>query len=276
MSNRPPPNRPPRFVKPGRSRSGGERPSPYYRRERAEGAGAHLIYGLHSVREALANPRRRFIRLLATENALARLTEGGTPLPIEPEIVRPDVIGRLLTPDAVHQGLLLEADPPPAPALDSLPDDSLLLALDQITDPHNIGAIMRSACAFGVCGIITTFRHAPEVTGVMAKAASGALEHVPIIPVQNLVRTLGELGERGVLRVGLDSEAPTDFTAAPLRRPMVLVLGAEGKGMRPSTREACDVLARIELPGVIRSLNVSNAAAISLYATLQRLSAEAE
>ena len=244
------------------------------RREKREGAGAHLLYGFHSVREALANPHRRFIRLLATENALGRLTEGGLALPIEPEIVRPEVIGRMLTPDAVHQGVLLEADPPPAPALAGLPAVSLLVALDQITDPHNVGAILRSACAFGVAGLVTTMRHAPEVTGVLAKAASGALEHVPIIQVQNLVRTLDELGERGFLRVGLDSDAPADFAAAPLRRPMVLVMGAEGKGLRQSTRAACDVLARIDLPGAIRSLNVSNAAAIALYAAHRRLGGE--
>lgn len=270
MSDRPFQNRPPRSAGPRRNdRPGwGQRPQ---RRERAEGAGAHLLYGFHSVREALANPHRRFIRLLVTENALGRLTEGGISLPIEPEIVRPDVIGRLLTPDAVHQGVLLEADPPPAPSLDSLPDDAILIALDQITDPHNVGAILRSACAFGVAGVITTMRHAPEVTGVLAKAASGALEHLPIIQVQNLVRTLGELGERGVLRVGLDSDAPLDFGSAELRRPMVLVLGAEGKGLRQSTAESCDILARIDLPGAIRSLNVSNAAAVTLYAATQRL-----
>lgn len=243
------------------------------RREKREGGGAHLLYGFHSVREALANPRRRFIRLLSTENALARLTEGGLALPIEPEIVRPDAIGRLLTPDAVHQGVLLEADPPPAPALSELPRDAVLVALDQITDPHNVGAILRSACAFGVAGVVTTMRHAPEVTGVLAKAASGALEHVPIVQVQNLVRTLGELGEAGFLRVGLDSAGEADFAGAALRRPMVLVLGAEGKGLRQSTREACDLLARIDLPGEIRSLNVSNAAAVALYATQQRLAA---
>jgi len=244
------------------------------REARHEGAarpGVHLLYGFHSVREALANPSRTFLRLLATENALGRLTEGGLALPIEPEIVRPDVIGRMLTPDAVHQGVLLEAEPPPAPALDDLPEGSLLVALDQITDPHNVGAILRSACAFGVAGIITTMRHSPEVTGVLAKAASGGLEHVPIILVQNLVRTLTEMGERGVLRVGLDSEAPEDISRTNLRLPMVLVLGAEGKGLRQSTRAACDVLARIDLTGAIRSLNVSNAAAISLYAVRQRL-----
>lgn len=241
------------------------------RRERQAGPGTHLLYGLHSVREALANPNRTFLRLQVTENALARLTEGGIDLPIKPEIVRPDVIGRQLTPDAVHQGALLEAEPPPAPTLDALPEGALLIALDQITDPHNVGAILRSACAFGVTAIITTIRHSPEVTGVLAKAASGALEHVPIIGVQNLVRTLTELGEKGVLRVGLDSEAEHDFATAPLRLPMVLVLGAEGKGLRQSTAATCDILCRIDLPGAIRSLNVSNAAAVTLYAVRQQL-----
>lgn len=265
-------SRKPPFKRP----SGGSRPSwgpRDVRRELNAAPGNHVLYGLHSVREALANPSRRFLRLLATENGLARLKETTPDLPIEPTIVRPDDIGRMLTPDAVHQGVLLEATPPPAPALEALPESALLIALDQITDPHNVGAILRSASAFGVDGVITTIRHSPEVTGVLAKAASGGLEHVPIIGVQNLVRTLEALGERGVLRVGLDSEAEHDFASAPLRRPMVLVLGAEGKGLRQSTRAACDVLARIELPGAIRSLNVSNAAAISLYAVNQRLGA---
>jgi 23S rRNA (guanosine2251-2'-O)-methyltransferase len=250
-------------------RSGG-RPS-FPPRRPARGDGAQLIYGLHSVREALANPLRRFLKLQATENALARLTEGGMALPIEAEIVRPDVIGRQLTADAVHQGVLLEALPAPAPELDALPDDALLVALDQITDPHNVGAILRSACAFGVTALITTQRHSPEVTGVLAKAASGALEHVPIIAVQNLNRCLTDLGKQGVLRVGLDSEADADVGTAPLRRPLVLVLGAEGKGLRTSTRENCDILARIALSGAIRSLNVSNAAAVTLYAVTERL-----
>ena len=241
------------------------------RREFDSKPGTHLLYGFHSVREALVNPKRKFLRLLATENAMVRLTEGGLVLPIEPEIVRPDVIGRMLTPDAVHQGVLLEAEPPPAPTLDNLPEGALLIALDQITDPHNVGAILRSACAFGVTAIITTIRHSPEVTGVMAKAASGGLEHVPIIGVQNLVRTLNELGERNVLRVGLDSEATDDITAVPVRLPMVLVLGAEGKGLRQSTAAACDALAKIDLPGAIHSLNVSNAAAVTLFAVRQRL-----
>ncbi len=273
-----------RFSDDGPRSSGPRRPGPGgkprawqardLRREKADGETIHRIYGIHSVREALANPNRTFLKLLATENALARLKEDGFVLPIEPEMVRPNDIGRLLTPDAVHQGVMLEAMPPPPPKLGALGPDALLIALDQITDPHNVGAILRSACAFGVTGIITTMRHSPEVTGVLAKAASGALEHVPIIPVQNLVRTLDELGEAGLLRVGLDSEAGQDLAEVPLRLPMVLVLGAEGKGLRQSTRETCDAMARIELSGAIRSLNVSNAAAVTLYAVRQRLSAK--
>ncbi len=253
-----------RFSKPGGKRFGGFRDRDR-REQRRDPSATQMLYGMHSVREALANPNRRFIRLLATENAISRLSEDMT-LPIEPELVRPDVIGRMLTPDAVHQGVLLEAEALDAPNLDSLPKDALLLALDQITDPHNVGAVLRSACAFGVTAIVTTMRYSPEITGVLAKAASGALEHVPFIPVRNLVKTLEELGEKGVLRIGLDSEAEKSIDAVELRRPMILVLGAEGKGLRQSTRDICDILARIDLPGAIKSLNVSNAAAVALHA----------
>ena len=239
--------------------SGGGRP--------AQADGAAVLYGWHPVVQALGNDGRRLHRLLATENASLRLAdEFGESLRITPELVRPSEIGRLLGPDAVHQGLYLEADPLPAPTLDDLPADALLLALDQITDPHNVGAIVRTAAAFGVAGIVTTVRHAPGATGVLAKSASGGLEHVPFVTVRNLAEALIELGERGFTRIGLDSDAPQSLDALAVARPLVIVLGAEGKGLRERTRTCCDGLARIPFSGAIRSLNVSNAAAIALYA----------
>ncbi|MFD1300520.1 23S rRNA (guanosine(2251)-2'-O)-methyltransferase RlmB [Methylobacterium marchantiae] len=234
-------------------------------------SGDHVVlYGWHPVSQALANEGRGLHRLLATENALARLTEELGPLRIDAELVRPNAINALLGPDAVHQGLYLEADPLPGPELDELPDDALLLALDQITDPHNVGAIVRTAAAFGVAGIITTARHSPTATGVLAKSASGGLEHVPLVIVRNLSDALIDLGKRGFTRIGLDSEGETTLDAVGPQRPAVIVLGAEGKGLRQRTRDNCDVLARIPFSGEIRSINVSNAAAITLYALSAR------
>lgn len=230
-----------------------------------------VLYGMHSVKEALANPRRRFRRILATENAVQRLTEDGVTLPLTPELVKPEAIGKLLTPDAVHQGLYVEAERLPLMPLGKLPRDRIILALDQVTDPHNVGAILRSAAAFAVGGLIVTHRHSPEITGVLAKAASGALEHVPMAGVQNLARALTSLKDEGFKVIGLDSEAPETMAGLKLALPLVLVLGAEGRGLRPSTRDLCDHLARLELPGAIKSLNVSNAAAISLYAVQQAI-----
>ena len=237
------------------------------RRERHHGGSgdAVILYGWHTVTAALANPARRFRKLLLTENAMRRLAEEGITPPIAPEVVRPDAIDRQLTPDAVHNGLLAEADPLPSPGIEDLPADGIVLVLDQITDPHNVGAILRTAAAFAVAAVVTTARHSPEATGVLAKSASGALELVPIAIVQNLARALAELKERGVLVVGLDSNASGDLAAVELRRPLALVLGAEGKGLRQLTGATCDLLARLDLPGAIKSLNVSNAAALALY-----------
>jgi len=224
-----------------------------------------ILYGWHTVTAALANPARRFQKLLATENALRRLAEDGITLPIEPEVVRPDAIAARLSPDAVHQGLIAEADPLPSPDVAELDASGIVLVLDQITDPHNVGAILRTAAAFGVAAIVTTARHSPEATGVLAKSASGALELVPIVIVQNLASGLAALKERGFLLVGLDSSAPDDLAAIELTAPLALVLGAEGKGLRQLTGATCDRLARLDLPGAIKSLNVSNAAALALY-----------
>jgi 23S rRNA (guanosine2251-2'-O)-methyltransferase len=229
-----------------------------------------VLYGIHAVGEALRNPRRRFRRLLGTENGLLRLAEDG-PLPIQGEIVKADAISKLLTPDAVHQGVYLEAESLASLALGKLPQDRIIVALDQVTDPHNVGAILRSSAAFDVGALLVTHRHSPEFTGVLAKAASGALEHVPVCAVQNLARALNELKDAGFAIIGLDSEAPEDMAGLSLGLPLVLVLGAEGRGLRPSTRDLCTHLARLELPGAIKSLNVSNAAAISLYAVMQAI-----
>ena len=234
--------------------------------------GPVILFGWHSVTSALSNPARKVRKLLLTENAARRLTEEGFKVPAH-EIVRPDEIARRLTPDSVHNGLLAEADPLDAPDIDDLAPDGVVLVLDQITDPHNVGAILRSAAAFGVKALVTTARHSPEATGTLAKSASGALEFVPMVLVQNLARALTALKERGFLTVGLDSEGTEDLNEVPMSAPLALVLGAEGKGLRQLTRETCDHLARLDLPGTIKSLNVSNAAALSLYVATARLKA---
>jgi 23S rRNA (guanosine2251-2'-O)-methyltransferase len=233
--------------------------------------GIAILYGWHSVQAALDNPQRHIRTLFATENAAKRLAEEDVRMKVTPQIVRPDEIARRLSPDAVHNGLLAEADPLDAPDLSELADDGIVLVLDQITDPHNVGAILRSAAAFGVKALVTTARHSPEATGVLAKSASGALEYVPMVLVQNLARAMAALKERGFLLVGLDSEGEADLAATALSSPLALVLGAEGKGLRQLTRETCDRTARLDLPGAIKSLNVSNAAALALYVASTRL-----
>jgi 23S rRNA (guanosine2251-2'-O)-methyltransferase len=241
-------------------------------RGRSSGGDAPVIlYGWHTVTLALANPRRRIRKLLLTENAARRLAEENIDTRVPPELVRPAEIDRRLGPDAVHQGLLAEVDALPAPDIDTLPRDGIVLVLDQITDPHNVGAILRSAAAFDVKAIVTTARHSPEATGVLAKSASGALELVPIVSVQNLARALNEMNDNGFLTVGLDSEGTENLAAVPLQAPLALVLGAEGKGLRQLTRETCRVVARLDMPGAIKSLNVSNAAALALYIGASRL-----
>jgi 23S rRNA (guanosine2251-2'-O)-methyltransferase len=190
--------------------------------------------------------------------------------------VRPEAIAALVGPEAVHQGLYAEADPLPSPALEDLPAQGLVLVLDQITDPHNVGAILRSAAAFAVDAVITTARHSPEATGVLAKSASGALEYVPIVTVGNLARALATLKENFWQVVGLDSSGEADLAAETLSAPLALVLGAEGKGLRQLTRTHCDRVARLDLPGRIKSVNVSNAAALALYVARRQLPAEAQ
>jgi 23S rRNA (guanosine2251-2'-O)-methyltransferase len=236
--------------------------------------GPVILYGWHSVKAALENPARRFHRLLATENALHRLAESGITLPVAPVTADAREIEALVGPEAVHQGILAEADPLDSPAIEELDPQRLVLVLDQITDPHNVGAILRSAAAFAVEAVITTARHSPEATGVLAKAASAALEHVPLVTVPNLARALDALKDKNVFVVGLDSTGDSDLATVPLRAPLALVVGAEGKGLRQLTRSHCDAVARIALPGRIKSLNVSNATALALYVASGRLAAE--
>jgi 23S rRNA (guanosine2251-2'-O)-methyltransferase len=233
-------------------------------------AGAGILYGWHTVKAALENPARRIRHLYATANAARRLADDGVALPVQPEVVRPDAIARRLGPDAVHNGLLAEADALPSPELEQIEPAGLVLVLDQITDPHNVGAILRTAAAFGVKAVVITARHSPDATGVLAKSASGALEYVPIVTVQNLARALATLRERGYYLVGLDSTGERDLREVSLRAPLALVLGAEGKGLRQLTRASCDEVARLELPGRMKTLNVSNAAALALYVASER------
>jgi 23S rRNA (guanosine2251-2'-O)-methyltransferase len=241
-------------------------------RDRARASdGLVILYGWHTVIAALSNPDRTIRKLFLTENAARRLADENIDTGIVPEIVRPNDIDRRLGPDAVHQGLLAEADALASPDIGDLPQEGIVLVLDQITDPHNVGAILRSAAAFGVKAIVTTARHSPEATGVLAKSASGALELVPIVIVQNLARALNDMNDAGFMTVGLDSEGSDNLSAVDLQAPLALVLGAEGKGLRQLTRDTCRVVARMDMPGEIKSLNVSNAAALALYIGASKL-----
>ena len=234
--------------------------------------GSLALYGIHTVRAAIANPRRRILGLTVTRNALARLEIGeADALPFPVEIVEPVRIDRMLDADAVHQGVLVKTMPLQPKPLSALRDSPLLIVLDQVTDPHNVGAIMRSAVAFGAGALITTARHSPAESGVLAKAASGALEHIDHIAVRNLADALGELAELGFQTIGLDSDGPAVLEETFTGERLALVLGAEGKGLLQKTRETVSALARLDMPGAIRSLNVSNAAAVSLYAARRHL-----
>ena len=228
--------------------------------------GPVYLYGIHTVRAALDNPRREKRTLLATPNALARLKEGGPTGRLHVREVTPKELDKLLGGEAVHQGVALEVEPVSRFGLDDIPTLKLIVVLDQVTDPHNVGAILRTACAFGADALVTTQRYAPRETGVMAKAASGALDLVPLIEVKNLGDTLELLKKRGMRVVGFDSEAPLPLTPRGGNEALAIVLGAEGKGLRTRTRELCDEMVRLDMPGPIKSLNVSNAAAIALYA----------
>ncbi|MDB5380333.1 MAG: methyltransferase [Rubritepida sp.] len=233
------------------------------------GEAGSWLYGLHAVSAALANPERRLRRLLVTRTAEQELAERfSPPWRVVPELVERPRLDTLLPPDAIHQGaaLLAEAlDPPP---LDKLLEQTTgpVLVLDQVTDPRNVGAILRSAAAFGAAAIVVQDRHAPQETGLLARAASGALEVVPILREVNLARALEALKKAGLWVVGLEAAGPVTLAQSGLTgRRVALVLGAEGEGMRRLTRESCDELVRLPIKAAMESLNVSAAAAVALY-----------
>lgn len=257
------------------------RPRGRQRTGEAAGACAYWLHGLHPVAAALANPARRLRRLLATADALPALAHAvPEPWPLRPEPAEAQAIAALLPPGSVHQGLALLAEPLAPPALeDALAErDGPVLVLDQVTDPRNVGAILRSAAAFGAAAVVVQDRNAPGEGGAMARAAAGALERVPLIRTVNIARALETLKKAGLWVIGLDSEAPTTLAGARLGdRRLALVLGSEDEGLRRLTREACDGLVRLPQTGAIESLNVSVAAAVALYAVMaERLEAGEE
>ena len=229
--------------------------------------GAVWLYGQHAVAAALANPARRLRRLLLTEESLQALTQRlSPPWPLSPEQADRARLDHLLGRDIAHQGAALLADPLAPPSLQhALERPGPLLVLDQVTDPRNVGAILRSAAAFGVAAVITQDRNAPEETGAMAKTASGALETVPLLRAVNIARTLIALKAAGIWVVGLDAGGGLLAGSSLADRRIALVLGAEGEGLRRLTRETCDEIAGLTMKGAMDSLNVAAAAAVALY-----------
>ena len=237
-----------------------------------KGSGGNVrLWGRHPVEAALKNPERSHKKLWATREGVASL-DGELPQDFPIEYADAHDLARLVAGDAPHQGLVLECEPLADRFLEDVIDGSNrpILVLDQVTDPHNVGAILRSAAAFDAAAIITQDRHAPPESGVVAKSASGAMETVPWIRVVNLARALDELAERNFWRIGLAGEAEMTLAEALPTGPVALVLGAEGAGMRANIASHCDALASLPISEAIESLNVSNAAAISLYAIATR------
>ena len=225
------------------------------------------FWGRHAVAAALDNPQRKVVKAWATRDAAAFMQ-----FPKDLAVTLADVadLGRLVPGDAPHQGVVVEVEPLDDVWLDDLltaaSERAVLLVLDQVTDPHNVGAILRSAAAFGAIGIVTQDRHSPPESGALAKAASGTLETVPWVRTVNLARALVDIAEAGFWRIGLAGDAPMELAEALGPKRVALVLGAEGPGLRPNTREHCDALARLPISSAVESLNVSNAAAVALYA----------
>lgn len=239
------------------------------------GADENFLYGFHAVTAALQNPERKVLRLLMTRNAENEMADEGlslgTKFAITPEIMTGEEIAAALPPGAVHQGIALKVSALPDLSVDEACEGvNVAVVLDQVTDPHNFGAILRSAAVFGAGALIATDRNSPPLGGVLAKAASGALEQVKVAKVTNLVRALDELKDLGFEVVGLDGEGEVSLPDFKTGLKVALVMGAEGTGLRRLTREHCDILARLPATGTMRSLNVSNAAAVALYEISRR------
>ena len=265
-SRRPPHGRPAK--KPQHSRA--PQPAPAQNRERGDkpAAGAQWLYGLHAVQAALENPRRKLGRACLTPKAQETLSKWLGRVRVE--TLDPAAIDRLLPPGAVHQGCALEAWPLKSRDIDEILNETnglrrIVLVLDQLSDPHNVGAILRTAAAFNVTAVIVQDRHAPPQSGALAKAASGALDLVPYVEVVNIARTLDDLAKRGFWRIALAGDGEDSLAQAAPEGDVALVLGSEGAGIRRLVREHCETAAFIPIDGQMESLNVSNAAAIALY-----------
>ena len=242
--------------------------------------GAVRLWGRHAVEAALTNPERDCKKLWGTREAIAEMLddhEAELPASLPVEYAQAADLGRLVARDAPHQGLVLDCLPLDDLALDDVLDEAegrTIVVLDQVTDPHNVGAILRSCAAFDVAALITQDRHAPPESGTLAKSASGALETVPWVRVVNLSRALDLLSEAGYWRIALDGAGKQAFPGALPSGPVALVLGAEGDGIRQNVMQHCDAVARLPISGRIESLNVSTAASVALYAAAIRESAD--
>ncbi len=257
------------------------RPSgrPPHRRGPPDGGGAVLLWGVHAVEAALGNRARPVRRLYATKAGFERVSAAAGARGVPVSIVAEDDIARRLSREAVHQGLMLEAGPLPRAGLEAIldakPGRRLAVVLDQVTDPHNLGAILRSAAAFGATAVVVQERHSPPLSGTVAKTASGALDRVPVAEVVNVSRALEELKDAGFLTLGFDEDGAYGLADADLTGDVALVMGAEGEGLRRLVRETCDRLVRLPTLPRLPSLNVSNAAAVALYEAARQRGAKA-
>lgn len=233
-------------------------------RRQNPGTTGNIIYGWHSATAAIANPARNILQVFATANAAARLAALPGMSTASLEVCEPAKLDKLCGPQAVHQGIAIKADALPGLAIEDVEPRGLVVLLDQVTDPHNVGAIIRTCAAYNVQAVILPQKHSPKASPILAKTASGGIEHVAIIEVTNLARAMDTLKAVNFTLIGLDSAAESKISEINIPQPLGLVLGAEGKGLRQKTRNYCDLMARLDMPGAIKSLNVSNAAAICL------------